>query len=96
MSYDVIISPKARLDLKNIALYIANDNVVRARSFTKELKQYFEDRLQNMPLSGRVIKGDIRMIPYKRYNTLYMVNEAQKRVFVLHIFAGAMDWESYI
>ena len=49
-----------------------------------------------MPLSGRIIKGQIRMTPYKRYVILYIVDEGNSLVKILHIFAGGRDWESFL
>ena len=96
MNYKIFIPNQVRQELKDIAKYIAQDNPIRAQSFIKELRDYFEDRLGFMPLSGRIIKDQVRMTPYKRYVILYIADEENKLVKILHIFAGGRDWESFL
>jgi toxin ParE1/3/4 len=96
VTYNLIIPEQARQDLKDITKYIADDSPIRARSFIKELKTYFEDRLKQLPLSGKAVKGLVRMLPYKRYIILYIVDENKKLVKILNIFAGGRDWESFL
>ena len=94
MSYKIIISAASRQKLKQIANYIAQDNPTRAISFIDEMQKSFEQTLAIMPYSGREIKPQIRMLPLKRYNIFYQVNEAEHSVYVLDIFAGSQDWGS--
>lgn len=92
--YHLKTSPKAKNDLKEIFKYIANQNVIRARTFIKELRSYLEERLQYLPFSGKVVKKPIRILIYKRYAALYIVDEEMRSVKILHIFAGGLDWEN--
>ena len=96
MNYQIIIPKNVEDDLEEIATYIALDNFQKAMSFVDELKDYISKRLGFMPLSGRIIKGQIRMTPYKRYVILYIVDEGNSLVKILHIFAGGRDWESFL
>ncbi len=43
-----------------------------------------------------MVKPQIRMLPLKRYNIFYQVNEAERSVYVLDIFAGNQNWGSRI
>ena len=92
MSYKIIISDASRQKLKQIAAYIAQDNPSRAISFIDEMQKSFQQTLATMPYSGREIKPQLRMLPFKRYNIFYQVNEAERSVYVLDIFAGSQDW----
>ena len=94
MSYRIIIANGVRADLKDIAKYIAENNPVRAKSFIKELRLYFYDRLREHPLSGKKVKGSVRMLPYKRYIILYIVDSKEKLVRIVNIFAGGKDWQN--
>ena len=74
-------------------MYIAEANPERAESFIEEMKVFFEKRLESMPLSAMEVKKGIRMLPYKRYSIFYTVNEKEKIVSVLYVFAGGRDWD---
>ncbi|MBW1888576.1 MAG: type II toxin-antitoxin system RelE/ParE family toxin [Deltaproteobacteria bacterium] len=54
MAFKLIWSPSARLDIKDIAIYIAEDNPSAAKQFVKNLFQAVE-RLGDFPESGRVV-----------------------------------------
>lgn len=94
--YKVIFSTRATRQLEDIAFYIGLDNLQRAKSFTAEMRNFFIKRLSEMPLSCNKIKGDVRMLPYKRYGILYVVDESLMLVKVLHIFSGGQDWEDWV
>ena len=96
MSYKIIISDTSRQKLKQIATYIAQDNPARAISFIDEMQASFQQTLAIMPYSGREIKPQLRMLPLKRHNIFYQVNEAERSVYVLDIFAGSQNWRSRI
>jgi plasmid stabilization system protein ParE len=94
--YKVIFSIRSEKQLEEIVYYIGLDNLEKAKSFTLEMKNFFINRLIQLPLSGRKIKGDVRMLPYKRYGILYVVDESLLLVKVLHIFSGGQDWEEWV
>ena len=96
MNYQIIITEQADQNLENIGDYIAEDNPARAISFIREIRGYLEERLSHFPFSAKLVTNTIRMLPYKRYSVLYIVDEDQKSVKILHIFAGGQDWESII
>lgn len=96
MVYSLITTKQAKQDLKDIAKYIARENPVRAMTFIDEMESYFKERLSHFPLSTKLITNTIRILPYKRYGALYIVDEREKLVKVLHIFAGGQDWENNI
>ena len=96
MDYRIIIPKTAQDDLEEIATYIGLDNLQKAMSFIDELREYIIRRLGFMPLSAKIVKNQIRMTPYKRYNIFYIVSESNKIVTIIHIFAGGRDWENII
>ena len=96
MTYSLITTRQAKQDLKDIAKYIAPENPVRAMTFIDEMEKYLEERLSHFPFSAKLVTHTIRMLPYKRYGILYIVDEKENSVKVLHIFAGGQDWENII
>jgi toxin ParE1/3/4 len=54
MAYKLIWSPSARLDLKDIAAYIAEDNPLAAQRFVNSVFQAVE-RLIDFPDSGWLV-----------------------------------------
>ena len=54
MAFKLIWSPSARLDLKDIAAFIAEDNPSAAGRFGRSLLQAVE-RLADFPESGRIV-----------------------------------------
>jgi len=94
--YKVIFSKRAERQLEDIAFYIGLDSLQRAKSFTMEMRNFFVKRLCDMPFSCKKVKGEIRMLPYKRYGILYIVDENLMLVKVLHIFSGGQDWEEWL
>lgn len=87
----VTFSPIARDDLMEIALYIAEDNPVRALTFVEEL----EDKcaaLGNAPGIGTArpeLGEGIRMLPHGRYLIFY--RQASRSVRIERVMHGARD-----
>lgn len=96
MIYKIITTKQAKQNLKEIVNYISEDNPYRAVIFSREVRGCIEERLSSFPLSTKLVTDTIRMLPYKRYVILYMVDEAKKLVKILNIFAGGQDWESLV
>ena len=90
--FTVKFMPLAADDLWQIAEYIAQDNPKIAISFIIELERKTRDVLSTAPLAGRIYKNQTRFFPIGRYIVLYEVNKRKKLVEVLHIVAGATDW----
>ncbi|KQQ25410.1 hypothetical protein ASF53_22290 [Methylobacterium sp. Leaf123] len=73
----VVISRKAREDLRSIADYIAADNPSRAVSFVAELRERCQS-LSRTPLQGRPapdIAPDVRILVFRSYLILHRVRE---------------------
>lgn len=94
--YRIIIPQIIEKELEEIASYIALDNLPKAIDFVTELKIFIRKRLGFMPSSGKTVKGQIRMVNYKRYNIFYIASESKKIVTLIHIFAGGRNWEDII
>ena len=94
--YHVKIPSIANIELEEISRYIDIDNPQASGPFVKGLRRFILKRLSFMPLSGRIVDHEVRSIPYKRYNIFYTVDENQRVVTVIHVFAGGRDWENII
>ena len=92
----VVLTDKAISDLIRIGAFIRQDNPNRAVTFVAELEQRCEG-LADVPfgfalLPGREASG-IRRRPHKDYLIFYRVDEAGRRVDVLHVIHGAQNYE---
>lgn len=89
----VIWAPSALGDIEAIAEYIAKDSVDRAALFVTRIFD-ISDRLQEFPLSGRVIPeiGDqsCREIIYGSYRIMYQVKDND--VWITGVVHGAGKW----
>ena len=89
----VIWAPSALDDIAAIAEYIARDSPDVASLFIRRLMEA-TDRLQDFPLSGRIIpeidEPDAREIIYGAYRIMYRVNEDE--VWITGVVHGARDW----
>lgn len=89
----VIWAPSALEDVNSIAEYIARDSVDQAALFVVRL---FEatDRLQEFPLSGRVIpeidNQSCREIIYGSYRIMYRLDDDE--VWITGVVHGARNW----
>lgn len=92
MKYKIVLSADAKNELEDIGFYIAIDNPERSKTFITELQKHFVARLEDMPLACPKVKGEVRMLPYGRYGVLFIVDEFNKIVKVLHIFSGGQNW----
>ncbi len=90
----VIWAPSALKDADSIAEFIARDSVDRAALFVMRLFDA-TDRLENFPLSGRIIPelNDIssREIIYGAYRIMYHIEN--ENVWITAIIHGARDWK---
>lgn len=93
----VIYASAARLDLLEIAAWIAEDNPVRAESFAEELIQAC-DKLADMPHRFQLVPGHeesgIRRRPWGNYLMYYRVGDDS--VQILHVLHGARDYEKIL
>jgi addiction module RelE/StbE family toxin len=90
----VIWAPSALDDIDAIAEYIARDSIDRAALFVTRLFE-ITDRLQEFPLSGRVIpeigEQSCREIIYGSYRIMYRIDDND--VWITGIVHGARDWK---
>ncbi|HOE11263.1 MAG TPA: type II toxin-antitoxin system RelE/ParE family toxin [bacterium] len=90
---EVIWAPSALDDVDSIAEYIARDSAELASLFVSRLIEA-TDRLQEFPLSGRIIPEinhpDCREIIYGAYRIMYRIEESE--VWITGIIHGARDW----
>jgi len=91
VSYSVLFSEEAELDLGRIADYIAQDNPRRARTFVDELQASVRDKLSTFPASGPEIGGR-RYLIFGNYVILYRLDEADKAAIIQVIVEGHRNW----
>jgi plasmid stabilization system protein ParE len=99
MDYKVELTDTAKQDLREIALYIAEESkeLEIAKRFVNELREETR-RLALFPNAGALPKDRIlkslgyRYLVHKEYLIFYLVDEAQKKVFVMAIFNGKKDY----
>jgi toxin ParE1/3/4 len=92
MAFKLTWSPSARLDLKDIALFIAEDNPLAAEQFVQSLFHVVE-RLADFPESGRIVPefGDpvIREIIRKPCRIVYRIDRGKRKVEIVRIWHAA-------
>jgi len=99
MSYSVRFTETAKNDLREIALYIADQSKspAVARGFVLELREVC-GRLTELPGQGALPKDRIlmsmgyRYIPYKGYLIFYLTDEQEKTVDIMAIFNEKQDY----
>jgi toxin ParE1/3/4 len=99
MEYKVVLTDTAKQDLREIAFYIAEESKDKgiAKRFVNELREETR-RLGTLPNAGalprdRILKSlGYRYLVHKEYLTFYLVDEQQKKVFVMAIFNGKRDY----
>ena len=89
----VIWSPSALADIDSIAEFIARDSADQASLFVVRLLEA-TDRLQTLPLSGRIIpeieNPSCREIIYASYRIMYRIEDTD--VWITGVVHGARDW----
>jgi len=89
MAYRLIWSPTARLDLREIADYISEDDPVAAKKFVRHLIQTVE-RLQTFPESGRIVPEImdpiIREVIRPPCRIVYRVNQQRTLIEIIRIW----------
>mgnify|MGYP004449443251 CR=1 FL=1 len=99
MNYRIRITEAAKQDLREIAVYIAEEakDAGIAKRFVNELREECK-RLEVFPNAGALPKDRIllssgyRYLVYKDYLIFYTVYEMQKEVDVLAIFHAKKDY----
>jgi plasmid stabilization system protein ParE len=88
----VVLSDRAKADLRDIAFYIARDSPKRARFFVRELRQKameIGDNPSVFPIFERYKDREIRRRVYGNYLIFYSV--IRSTIMILYIVHGAMD-----
>lgn len=99
MKYKVILTDTAKQDLREIALYIAEEAKDKeiAKTFVNELREKTKN-LQEYPNRGslpddRVLKAlGYKFLVHKEYLLFYLVDENGKKVYVMAIFNCKRDY----
>ena len=90
---EVIWAPSALDDIDSIAKYIAADSAEMASLFIDRLIEA-TDRLEQFPLSGRIIpeinNPDCREVIYGAYRIMYRMEGDE--VWIWGVIHGARDW----
>ncbi len=75
MNYRVQFTGQARSELKQVGLFIARDNPVRAETFVDELVNHYREMLSLFPETGRKVEGtEVRQLSYKGYTAFYEID----------------------
>ena len=94
MGYEVILSPRAIEDLRDIVFYISPDRPDAARRLALALVEKTKV-LESFPNAGRKVPelGDpqIRELVLHPYRIVYRVDEERKRIGVARFWHGARD-----
>jgi toxin ParE1/3/4 len=92
MAYQVIWAPSARLDLRELASYIAESRPQAATRFVQRIFQMVE-HLADFPLSGRIVPefGDpsIREVIRKPCRIVYRVKSNERIVEIARVWHAA-------
>ena len=92
MAFKLIWSPLARLDLKDIANFIAEDSPSAAERFVKSLFQVVE-RLAEFPESGRVVPEladpAVREAIRSPCRIVYRIQRRKRTVEIVRVWHGA-------
>jgi toxin ParE1/3/4 len=92
MGYKVLISPRARDDLRVIVRFIARHNKEAALQFGKLLIEKALS-LESLPLRGRVVpeanETTVRELVFKSYRIIYQVSGKTHSVAVLRFWHAA-------
>jgi addiction module RelE/StbE family toxin len=90
----VIWAPSALADVESIADYISKDSVEMASLFVTRLIES-ADRLQQFPLSGRIIpeisNPDCREVIFGAYRIMYRL--LKDEVWITAVIHGARSWK---
>jgi toxin ParE1/3/4 len=92
MAFKLIWSSSAKLDLKDITAFIAEDSISAAQRFVESLFQAVE-RLADFPLSGRMVPEfddpSIREVIRKPCRIVYRVDSMKHIVEIARIWHAA-------
>ncbi|MCJ8269950.1 MAG: type II toxin-antitoxin system RelE/ParE family toxin [Psychrosphaera sp.] len=84
---EVVITANAENDIAQVISYIARDNPIRAKSFTKELLQSALNLISTFPLSNPIYNKalNVRLYAYQKYNLYYQYDEREDVAYILQV-----------
>jgi plasmid stabilization system protein ParE len=92
VAYGLTWAPAARLDLKDLAAYIAEDNPAAARSFVRSVFRIVE-RLSEFPESGRMVPEfndrQIREVVRKPCRIVYRIKREERNIEIVRVWHAA-------
>jgi toxin ParE1/3/4 len=92
VAYRLIWAPAARLDLKDLVAYIAEDNPTAARKFMRSLFQVVE-RLSQFPRSGRIVPEfkdpNLREVIRRPCRIVYRIKSEEEVIEIVRVWHGA-------
>jgi len=98
MAFELIWSPTAKFDLRDIATFIAENNASAAKKFVTSLFQTVE-RLVDFPESGRIVPEfndpAIREVIRKPCRIVYRLNSTKRSVEIVRIWHAARGIPGY-
>jgi toxin ParE1/3/4 len=94
MVYQVILSPSAKRDLREIVRYISTDNPTAAANFGRLLVSSTKN-FGKFPDMGREVtefaQATVREIIVRAYRVVYRVRHKEKRIEVIRFWHAACD-----
>lgn len=99
MKYSIEFTDTAKSDLRNIAIYIAEEskNKDAAKRFVKELTDQCI-RLEDFPMSGSIpkdrmlVSSGYRFLVHKEYLIFYSTDEKNEKVYINAVFNAKKDY----
>ncbi len=92
MAYKLTWAPAARLDLKDLAAYIAEDNPAAARKFVRSLFQVVQ-RLPEFSESGRIVPefndAHIREVLRRPCRLVYRIKPEEQMIEIVRVWHAA-------
>lgn len=92
MAYELIWAPSARLDLKELAAYVAESRPVAAGRFVKQVFRLV-GQLAEFPASGRIVPEfddpNIREVIRKPCRIVYRIQHQERVVEIVRIWHAA-------
>jgi plasmid stabilization system protein ParE len=92
MAFKLIWSPSARLDLKEIATFIAEDSPLIAERFVRSLFEVVE-RIAEYAESGRIVpefgEPTIREVIRRPCRIVYRLNRRKRTLEIVRVWHGA-------
>ena len=92
MAYGLTWAPAARLDLKDLAAYIAEDDPIAARRFVRSVFQLVE-RLIDFPESGRIVPefndAQVRELLRRPCRIVYRIKPEERIIEIVRVWHAA-------